>query len=457
MKLANEAAATFLAPRPPALDAVVARLARLALKPDFAVQREIALARALKPYVEAEAGRLLAPLPQEADLAACILYCDYYPEDGRLTLIEQLRDVVTEHIPNDERVWLDPLKHSYIDLLELTGSPKPGEALTLRSIGDGTVFIVPGGEFAKDFTAGQVLLTRVVRDPDSYESGKAVPAGGGMVLSPGDAEAILEMTADWRREMELSSGSFALGEWQEFAKRFGYVVLWAFAQLRMAALADAVIHIHYRSGDDQPYLYAVALYDHHEFRFLAEGLSEIKELEPNPAADLTRISTQPARVWIQREADGTRKPTVARVTLTSAQLTVECDSPERLDAVKHRLAAAFGFSLHFRGETLTPPARRVSLDQLTGDQPLTIVVMPEEDQALLKSFLEKTYLEWSDQPHLALGGQTPRHAAVSPATRGTVEALIDEMERHDPGRRRTGTMAFDYNTLRAHVGLEEKS
>lgn len=457
MKLVNEGAAGFWASRPPALDAVIARLEQLSLKPEFFVQREVALARALKPYVAGEAGRVLAPLPQEADLATFILYCDFYPEDGQLTLIEQLRDVVTEHIGNEERIWLDPLKHSYTDLLEMTSSPPSCEALTLRSIGDGTIFVVPGGEFAKDFTAGQVLLTRVIRHPDAYESGKAMWAGGGIVVSPAEAKALLETTAEWRREMEMSSGSFALGEWQEFAKRFGHMVLWAFAQLRMAALVDAVIHIQYRAGDNQPYLYAVALYDHHEYRFLTEGLSEIKELDPDPAVDVQHLSTKPVRRWIQQEANGTSKLTVVRVTLTSAQLTVECDSPERLDAVKHRLAAAFGFSLHFRGETLAPPARRVSLDQLTSDQPLTVVVTPEEDRALLKTFLEKAYLEWSDQAHLALGGQTPRHAAVSSATRGTVDALIDEMEQNDPGLRRTGKKAFDYNTLRAHVGLEEKS
>ena len=457
MKLANEEAAGFWVSRPPALDAIVARLERLSLKPEFALQREVALARALQPYVGGEAGQVLAPLPQEADLATFILYCDFYPEDGQLTLIEQLRDVITEHIANEERVWLDPLKHSYIDLLELTPAPMPDEALTLRSIGDGTTFVAPGGEFAKDFTAGQVLLTRVIRLPDAYESGKAVWAGCGIVLSPSDAKALLEMTAEWRREMEMSSGSFALGEWQEFVKRFGHMVLWAFAQLRMAALVDAVIHIQYRTGDNQPYPYAVALYDHHEYRFLADGLSEMKEFTPDPAADVPHTSMKPGRRWIQREASGTAMLTVARVTLTSAQLTVECDSPERLDAVKHRLAAAFGFSLHFRGETVTPPARRVSLDQLSSDQPLTVVVTPEEDRALLKTFLEKAYLEWSDQAHLALGGQTPRHAAVSSATRGTVDALIDEMERNDPGLRRTGKQAFDYNRLRAHVGLEEKS
>jgi hypothetical protein len=29
-------------------------------------------------------------------------------------LIEQLRDVITENIPQEEREWLDPLKHSYL-------------------------------------------------------------------------------------------------------------------------------------------------------------------------------------------------------------------------------------------------------------------------------------------------------------------------------------------------------
>jgi hypothetical protein len=134
---------------------------------------------------------------------------------------------------------------------------------------------------------------------------------------------------------------------------------------------------------------------------------------------------------------------------------VECDGPERFDQIKHRLAASFGFSLHFRGETLTPPVRQLSVAELMSAEPLQLLVTDEEDGALLGGFLEKAYLEWSDQPHLALGGQTPRHAAASPAMRDKVAGLIDEMEQHDPGFSRTGRKAFNYNALRAHVGLEE--
>lgn len=146
---------------------------------------------------------------------------------------------------------------------------------------------------------------------------------------------------------------------------------------------------------------------------------------------------------------------VAGLTLTATQLMVECDSRERLDTVKHALAAAYGFSLHFRGETVAPPKRQVTAEELASDQPLTIRITPEEDRALLNTFLETTYLEWADQESPTLGGETPRRAAASEVGREKVAAVIAGMERADLGLRRTGIRAFDYNKLRAHVGLEE--
>lgn len=454
MKPGSDASSGFWTPRPPALDAVLVRLEQLTLKPGFVLQREVALARALKPYVEGGAGRLVPPLPQESELARLALLCDFYPEDGQLTLIEQLRDVITEHIPNEERVWLDPLKHSYLDLLAVIDGAKGSGTLTLRSIGDGTRFSVPGGDFSRDFTASDVLLTRIVRDPNDAESGKGYVAGCGILLSLSDAEILLEETREWERSMEMSSGSLVLGEWQEFAKRFGHIILWNFAEMRFAALVDAVVHIRYRCADGQPYLYAVALYDQHEFRLFSEGLSEFKEFEPEKTPS-SESKPDAARTWVQRDRSGPSPFTVARLTLTSSQLILECDHAERLDAMKHRLASAFGFSLHFRGETLTPPARKLSVEELMSDEPLTVVVTPDEDRTLLNQFLENAYLEWSDQPHPKLNGQTPRHAAASEAGRTVVASLIDEMERHDPGVRRFGEPAFTYNTLRAHVGLDE--
>ena len=100
----------FYAPLAVSLESVLGRIDALSRKPEFELQRELALARALKPYMQGGGGGMLAALPQEVELATLWLFCDFYPEDGQLTLIEQLRDVITEHIPNEERVWLDPLE-----------------------------------------------------------------------------------------------------------------------------------------------------------------------------------------------------------------------------------------------------------------------------------------------------------------------------------------------------------
>jgi hypothetical protein len=86
---------------------------------------------------------------------------------------------------------------------------------------------------------------------------------------------------------------------------------------------------------------------------------------------------------------------------------------------------------------------------------VTVIISEDEDRAMLRAFLEKAYLEWSDQPHRMLGGQTPRHAAVRPSTRDTVARLIAEMEAADLGRRRGVGRAYDYDILRGHVGLDE--
>ncbi|MBL8072958.1 MAG: hypothetical protein JNL29_01225 [Nitrospira sp.] len=457
MNRVSEQAAGFWTPRSPTLDGLLARLERLSSKPEFILQRELAHARALKPYVEGGAGRLVAPLEQEIELASLYLFCDYYPEDGQLTLIEQLRDVITEHIPEEERQWLDPLKHSYVDVLKPLSLPQTGQDLVFQSLADETRVILPGGEFVKDFTMDRPLLTRVIHDPNSpLESERAVWAGCGVTLSQADAKALLDMTSDWRREMEMSTGSFALGEWREFTKRFGYMVLWAFAEQRLATLIDAAVHVEYRTADDQFFLYAIALYDHHEHRMFADVLSEMTDLslekaDPSDGGE-TAVRLPSLRQWVQRDGG----LLVAKLTLTAHQLLVECDSPQRLDLLKHRLAAALGFSLHFRGETVVPPARQLSVAELTSDTRPRLVVTPEEEKTLLNQFLEKTYLEWADQPHVALGGQTPRHAALAPGMREKIGELIDDMERHDPGRRRLGKTAFDYNRLRAHVGLEER-
>lgn len=447
MKLASETTAGLWVPLAPSLDALLVRLESLSLEPGLAVQRQIALSLALQPYLEGGAGALLAPLPQETELADLFLYADFYPQDGQLTLIEQLRDVITEHIPQEEREWLDPLKHSYLDLAEFLSVDEPAQRLVFRSLGDARVYRVPDGAFREGLQLGQILLARLIREPGNVEWERAVIAGAAIVLSNEDGKGLFNATLDYRRQVEISAGSFELGDWPEFAKRYGHVLLWTFARMRFAALVDAVRSIHYVTEKGQPYLYVLALYDHCEYRFMADQLAGLEGFEREEAE---------ARHFVQRGPSGAiESAVVARLILTATQLWVECDSRERLDAIKHKLAATLGFSLHFRGETYAPPPRQLKESELAVEEPLTLVISAEEDRSLLNGFLETLYLEWAERACPALGNHMPRHVVAAAAGREQVAALIADMERHDPGIRRVGLASFDYNKLRAHVGLDE--
>jgi hypothetical protein len=457
MKLANEVTVGLWAPLVPSLDALLARLESLSLEPRMAAQRQIALGFALQSYLERGGGGLLSPLPEETELANLLLYADFYPQDGQLTLIEQLRDVITEHIPQEEREWLDPLKHSYLDLAEFLSVDEQERRLVFRSLGNARIYRVPVGEFSKGLQPGQVLLTRLIREPGDVEGERAVIAGAAIVLANEDGKGLLNATLDYRRQLEISSGSFELGDWPEFAKRYGHLLLWTFARMRLAALFDAVVSIRYVVKGGQPYLYALALYDHREYGHMGEMLAGLEGFEPEAAVSPPggASSSKKALHFVQQGACGALGSTVvARLILTATQLWVECDSRERLDAVKHKLAAALGFSLHFRGETSTPPPRQFKESELAVEEPLTLVISAEEDRVLLSTFLENLYLEWAERACPSLEDHMPRHVAASPEGRDQVAALIGDMERHDPGVRRTGHAAFDYNRLRAHVGLD---
>lgn len=454
MKLANETTAGVWAPLPPGLDGLVARLEALSIGPMFAAERDRALRQALRPYFEFGGNAPLPPFAQEVDLATFIVYADYYPQDGQLTLIEQLRDVVTEHIPEEERTWMDPLKRSYMDLVEIVpGSDATGK-WACRSLGNGRLYHVQGGDFSRGFRSGQVLLTRLVQQPGDPETNEVVLGGSALLLSPEEGKTLYDAVCELRRQREINAGSFELGDWHEFAKRFGHELLWVYSQMRLRALYKIVAGIQYCNPDGQPYLYSFALYEHREFKFLHETLAGMNGLETDPAT-IDAPGESRAR-WVQYGSAEAGKPeVVTRLTLTSTQLWVETDSHERLDVLKHQLASALGFSLHFRGEATAPPPHLLSAEELDAEQPVRVVVTPEQDATLLQAFLESAYLDWTDREAPVLGGTTPRHAAMTPAGREQVAQLLDEMERYDLGWFRVGRPAFDYNVLRGHVGIEE--
>ncbi|GKS60036.1 hypothetical protein YTPLAS18_35630 [Nitrospira sp.] len=455
MKLGSERDAGLWYPMPAALTAVLARLQTLAGEPLFAAQRQIGLSRALRPYVESGTPAPLAPLPYEVELANLYVIADFYPEDGQLSLIEQLRDVVTEHIPEDERRWLDPLKHSSMDLVEVVKEEwiEDRVVLTLRSLGEDRRVFVEGEQGLRHLAVGDILLTRLIRPPDGTNEASRIVAGCALVLSASDGAALFDTTQEYRRAVEVQSGAFGMGEWGEFTKRYGHVLLWNFAQARFDALVEAVNDIRYLAPQGGPFLYALAMYDHDQPRFLCEGVGELKGFsqEPEGASRPTaRIPSVECHTWLYCTPS-----VVTRLTVTPFLLLVECDSAERLEDIKHSLASTFGYALRFRKEAMDPPIRPIKEEDLAKTDRYEVLVTREEERALLRSFLESAYLDWADTASPALRGQTPRHAAATTSTRQDVIDLIRKLEGSDLGLLRTGQAAFDYDKLRSHVGLAE--
>jgi hypothetical protein len=441
------------------LQQLVARLEHQSLQPDFQTQRQLALSRALQPYLDSRLSPPLLPLPEEEDLAQWFLYADYFPTDGHSSLIEQVRDLVTEHVPEEERAWLDSFRHSYMDLLEVQDlSPgKQSVPARLQSLGDQQIYEVLLPITRVPYKIGHVLLTRLLRGLSNIR-----PPGPPLILSSNMGKTVFDLTNEMRREIEFGTGNFALSEWAEFAKSYGYMMIWSVARVRRGAWTVVDMYTDYFNTQGEIFLYAIALYEHHDSHKLADGLNEFEQLTPihgkgaEPAAASLSGSESLSWIWLPPpDSSEASKSPVARLTLTPTQLYVETDSPDRLDSMKHQLAATFGFSLHFKGETTDPPQHTTPEVDLLSDSytaPPTIVSQ-EEEQQILASFLESVYLDWAETSSPLLDGQSPRHYCAARQDTKEVAAIIDQMEHHDLGLRRTGQRAYDYNILRAHIGL----
>jgi hypothetical protein len=429
---------------------LLVRLKAQSLQVDFQVQREMALGLVLKPYLDPITAQYLAPLPEEIEIAERYLYADYFPTDGHPSLVEQVRDTITEHVPEEERRWLDPVRHSYMDLLQVIelDQEKQPPHLLLQSLGDQQQFDVPYSEktvVQKD----HVLLTRLIRG----SSGAYLP-GPPLVLSSAMAQTLLTFTHDLRRGIEFGTGNFALAEWPEFTKQYGYLFIWSLARIRGGAMVAADAQVRYLNESGESFLYGIAFYEHHEFQALSAGLNEWERLTLQPTSP--DCQTHQKKVWVQHtQEEKSRSFVVARFTLTPTQLTVEADTADRLDTIKHQLASTFGFSLHFRGETLTAPPHWLPYVDLLADTYVAppVTVSAKEESTLLATFLEKVYLDWAEQPSPALKGKTPRQFCRENQDTKEVAELIDQMEQNDLGLQRTGQRAYDYNILRAHIGL----
>lgn len=160
------------------------------------------------------------------------------------------------------------------------------------------------------------------------------------------------------------------------------------------------------------------------------------------------------RRFVQRMKTETRAEDItARVTVTATELFLECASQERfLTPSSIRWRQPSGIRSTFGVKSSSRPygrSRRRSCPGRTADGGGG----RRRGSSVAEGLSQTVYLEVGGSRVSRSGGETPRHVAKTPAGRDRVAALINEMERCDFGLLRSGVAAFDYNVLRAHVGL----
>src|SRR5690606_12920116 len=101
-----------------------------------------------------------------------------------------------EHVPEEERIWLDPFRHSYMDLLEVQeiSSRTTSVSARLQSLGDRQVFDALLPITLVPYQAGQVLLTRLLR-----ESTLTCPPDLPLMLSSQMGKMVFEVTNQMRQ------------------------------------------------------------------------------------------------------------------------------------------------------------------------------------------------------------------------------------------------------------------
>ncbi|MCH7616164.1 MAG: hypothetical protein IH978_10595, partial [Nitrospinae bacterium] len=261
---------------------------------------------------------------------------------------------------------------------------------------------------------------------------------------------------DLQQKIEAMSGAFELGEWQEFVKRYGHLIIWTLANLRQKWIAEVEGNIRYVDSHKKPFLHCIAIYEYHEPEYFSDVLNKSGGWEHDSSID--HPSDSYPKIWIQKSSIAGDGPVhlTSRLTLTPSQLVAEADSLDHFNDLKHFLASTFGFSLHFKGETNDEPSHSIpKFDLLQEELPhVSKTVSTQEEHRLLSQLLESAYLGWAEHSCPALHNQTPRHVACQTEGKDQVANLINEMEQYDLAKERTGELGFDYNMLRSHVGLE---
>ncbi|MGK2962864.1 MAG: hypothetical protein ACSLFK_12055, partial [Gemmatimonadaceae bacterium] len=143
---------------------------------------------------------------------------------------------------------------------------------------------------------------------------------------------------------------------------------------------------------------------------------------------------------------------IGRIIVRAKRLQVETNSTRRADTLRDLLTSELGDLLRYRlrSDVSQEELRRTAMKAPTGQTRKGTEMAPDLT-ALVREFRERHMLGWLDEEIPALGGLTPRAAAVSPRSREALELLLREFENHEA--RLPAGERFDIDRLRTELDM----
>jgi hypothetical protein len=351
---------------------------------------------------------------------------DWIAPSLRRTVLEQFLVQRGPRLSAREREMVEAWSRSFVGLYEVQ-ELRPGVGVELKDLLLGGTVFVHDVNMSTRLTKWDGLLTRVVPGERGMEL-----AGIGRAVPRAHLEPLRAWLEDDRRELDLPWRDYLKANWPRIRRQADDIA------------GNWLESLQLTNTDGEELLFSKATY-----RILNEAalgaLRKSKEL-----ADESDGDTSGPFVWL----DG-KKTVLGHVRVGIGELTLECNSRQRLERGKSLLKRIAGDSLrHMRDEFTTQKEMKRQIDEQPRRPQSHSHRMPvEADDKIISEALEAHYRGWPDTKLPALNGKTPRQAVKTAAGRQTVEEVLKFIENGEDGKRQRGEPSFDVGWLRAELGL----
>ena len=159
----------------------------------------------------------------------------------------------------------------------------------------------------------------------------------------------------------------------------------------------------------------------------------------------------------QHIGDGDNVP-IATVRLKGSELHVEAMSEERLEQAIEAVTTDFGDIAELVERDITPIEERLEEHResgASGSHETPVALKPAKERRLLSGVMDDHMRRWLDEPLPALGGETPRAAAMG-ERRDDVVRLLRGIENRADRARRQGEPGVDAKWLRAELAIDDE-